>query len=120
MEGKSALKRPDKFHKQEILLQDLEVKIEKLDQSKHKIIPIILQLDEDVKDLKEKIKKLDLFDAVLAGQDTMIRLLTKMDQEITLSNVRFQRIERTQNTHDRKIASLDNKIATVEARLQTI
>ena len=57
------------------------------------LIQKITGLEEDVKIIKEKINKVDLIDDVLAGQDKMIQILMRVDQERLFTNERMKRLE---------------------------
>lgn len=46
-----------------------------------KIIKKLLEHDGKLERIEEKVQKVDMFDDVLEGQDKIIQLLTRIDQE---------------------------------------
>ena len=57
------------------------------------IIQKVISLEEDMKVVKEKVSKLDLIDALLQGQDKMIRILERVDQERVFTNEKIRHLE---------------------------
>jgi len=70
----------------------IDQKIDNLSQAQDRIIIKLISVDTDVKELKEKSKKLDMFDTLLEGQDKMIRILERVDQERVFTNQRLEKI----------------------------
>ena len=50
--------------------------------------------EERLDSIDEKLKKLDRFDEVLAGQDKMISILDRVDQERVFTNEAIKRLEK--------------------------
>jgi hypothetical protein len=56
------------------------------------MIQKIVNLEADVAVIKEKIGKIDLIDDVLSGQDKMITILSRLDQERIFNTERIKRL----------------------------
>lgn len=63
------------------------------------MIQKIIELEEDVSIIKEKMIGIDnldkKMDILMNGQDKMISILQRVDQERTFTNVRLERLEQT-------------------------
>lgn len=57
------------------------------------MIEKIINLEADVAVIKEKVGKIDLIDNVLEGQDKMITILSRLDQERIFNTERIKRLE---------------------------
>lgn len=58
-----------------------------------KIIKKIIKLEEDVEEIKKTMATKDDVDKILNGQDKMIQLFTRIDQERLFGNERMKRLE---------------------------
>lgn len=58
------------------------------------VIQKIIKLEEDVAFLKEKIVKVDMLDELMVGQDKMIKILERLDDERVLMNDRITYLEK--------------------------
>lgn len=58
------------------------------------IIQKIIQLETDVAEIKEKMKKVDMIDDLISGQDQMLSILQRLDHERTFGNERIVRLEK--------------------------
>ncbi len=66
----------------------------------------IITLEEDMVIVKEKLKKLDLLDSIMEGQDKMVAILERLDHERVFTN--------------RKIDELENDMKRVKLHLQMV
>ncbi len=57
------------------------------------VIKKLITLEEDVAVIKEKAAKLDMFDTLLTGQDKMIKILDRLDQERIFTNEKINQLE---------------------------
>lgn len=58
-----------------------------------KFIKKIIKLEEDVEEIKKTMATKDDVDKILNGQDKMIQLFTRIDQERLFGNERMKRLE---------------------------
>ena len=57
------------------------------------LIEKVVNIEKDVEHIKEKILKIDMLDDILAGQDKMITILQRLDQEHVFTSQRIKRLE---------------------------
>lgn len=57
------------------------------------MIKKLIILEQDVTVIKETIKKLDGWDNLISGQDKMIRILERLDQERVFTNQKINELE---------------------------
>ena len=79
-----------------------------------KIIQKLLEHDGKLERIEEKVQKVDMFDDVLKGQDKIIQLLTRIDQERVFTNTRMDRIEKE------RIVKLETDMKIVKQHLQLV
>lgn len=69
----------------------------RLESTQNRMLIMLTNHDGDIKDIKGRLDrvetKLEMFDVLMIGQDKMIGLLQKIDQEMTMRQLRFERIE---------------------------
>lgn len=72
-------------------------RLDRFETTQDRMLVMLVDHDTDIKDIKyrmEKIEtKMEMFDVVIAGQDKIIAVLQKNDQEVTMTQPRFKRLE---------------------------
>ena len=83
------------------------------------IIQKIIKLEEDMKEVKERLGKLDSnMDVLINGQDRMIRILERVDQERAFTNARMERFEKQGLSGEERIMKLEKDMQTIKQHLQ--
>jgi len=96
----------DKITKQ---LEKQDAKLDKVEDQLDKVTIKQIQLEEDVKDIKEKVKKLDGWDNLMNGQDRIIKLLEEKRTEDAAVKSRMDRFENRLDEHGKKTTTLETQ-----------
>ncbi|KKQ27988.1 MAG: hypothetical protein US42_C0003G0045 [Candidatus Magasanikbacteria bacterium GW2011_GWC2_37_14] len=82
------------------------------------LIQKVIGLEADMKEVKQTLGeingKISLFDDLLSGQDKMIQLLTRVDQESVFFNNRIRRLE------EDRVQKLETDMKIVKQHLQLV
>jgi len=82
------------------------------------IIQKIIKLEEDMKEVKETMAtKMDIKE-LLDGQDKMIRILERVDQERVFTNSRMERFETQGSNGEERIMKLEKDVQAIKQHLQ--
>ena len=74
-----------------------------------KVVKFEGDMEEVKADISEIKEKLQGWDNMMKGQDTVIKLLTKMDHELSATNAHNRRVDEKLSLHDTQIFELQQK-----------
>jgi|SRR3989338_5848884 len=80
--------------------------LDRLDKSQTKMAVAIVNLQKEMKEVKETMATKDDIRQVISGNDTVVKMLSTLLQEKVFTDARIARIDETQNIHSKDIQKL--------------
>lgn len=96
----------ERFEKIDERFNKIDEKFKQTDELLDNIAIKLVDHDSQLENINTKLKKLDLIDDLIAGQDKMIRILERIDHERVATNSRLDR-------HEERIVRLEQHPALV-------